>query len=75
MTTEAESFGYEVAIIGMSGRFPGARNLDEFWRNLRGGVESVSFFTDEELLADGVDPARLGDPGFVKAGAVLEDPE
>ncbi|MDT5271154.1 MAG: hypothetical protein QOH49_3340 [Acidobacteriota bacterium] len=66
---------YEVAIIGMSGRFPGARNLEEFWRNLRAGVESVSFFTDEELLADGFDPARIDDPSFVKAGAVLDDME
>jgi phthiocerol/phenolphthiocerol synthesis type-I polyketide synthase E len=30
-----------IAIIGMSGRFPGAKNPDEFWRNLRDGVESV----------------------------------
>ena len=34
-------------IIGMAGRFPGARDVDEFWRNLRGGVESIRFFTDE----------------------------
>mgnify|MGYP000066592282 CR=1 FL=1 len=38
-----------VAIIGMAGRFPGARNLEEFWANLRNGVESVHRFTDEEL--------------------------
>ena len=44
-----------VAIVGMSGRFPGARNLDELWRNLRDGVESVSFFSAEELAAAGVD--------------------
>jgi acyl transferase domain-containing protein len=28
-----------VAIVGMSGRFPGARNIDEFWQNLVDGVE------------------------------------
>ena len=44
-----------IAIIGMAGRFPGAKNIDEFWRNLCNGVESVSFFTDEELTAAGVD--------------------
>jgi non-ribosomal peptide synthase protein (TIGR01720 family) len=37
---------FEVAIIGMAGRFPGASNLDEFWRNLRDGVESVSCSSD-----------------------------
>ena len=65
----------EIAIIGMTGRFPLARNVDELWRNLRDGVESVVQFTDEELLAAGVDPALLGDPNYVKAGTVLEGPD
>lgn len=34
-----------VAIVGMAGRFPGAKNVDEFWRNLRDGTESITFFT------------------------------
>ncbi|HEX8146093.1 MAG TPA: polyketide synthase, partial [Pyrinomonadaceae bacterium] len=63
----------DVAIIGMAGRFPGARDLEEFWRNLRGGVESITFFTDEELLAAGVAPETLGDPSYVKARGVLDD--
>src|SRR5436309_2368038 len=64
-----------IAVIGMQGRFPGARNLDEFWRNLRDGVESISFFSTEELRSAGVDPAVLSMPNinFVNAGAVLED--
>jgi acyl transferase domain-containing protein len=61
-----------IAIIGMAGRFPGARNVDEFWRNLRDGVESVTFFTDEEL-AGSVPPEMLGNPNYIKANAVLED--
>ena len=65
----------KVAIIGMAGRFPGAKNIDEFWQNLRDGVESVSFFTDEELESSGVDSTVLSDPNYVKAGAVLEDVE
>jgi acyl transferase domain-containing protein len=64
-----------IAIVGMAGRFPRARNLDEFWRNLRDGVEAISFFTDEELRAAGVDSALLGDPAYVKANAILEDVE
>ena len=59
----------------MAGRFPGARNLDEFWRNLRDGVESVSFFTNEELLAEGLDYGLLSDPNYVGANAVLDDVE
>lgn len=33
-----------IAIIGMAGRFPGAKNVTEFWQNLRNGVESIFFF-------------------------------
>ena len=64
-----------IAIIGMTGRFPGARSLDQFWRNLRDGVESVSFFTRDELAAEGVDPGMLSEPGYVGANAVLDDVE
>lgn len=62
-----------IAIIGMSGRFPGAANVDEFWQLLRDGVEAVSFFSDEELLAAGVPPAHLNNSHYVKAKAVLEN--
>ncbi len=62
----------EVAIISMSGRFPGAQNIDEFWQNLCGGVESITHFSNEELLQAGVDPTLLKDPNYVKAGAILE---
>ena len=64
-----------VAVIGMAGRFPGARNVEEFWANLRDGVESISFFSDEELLAVGVHQSQLNDPSYVKAKACVEDPE
>jgi acyl transferase domain-containing protein len=61
----------DIAVVGLVGRFPGADNLEEFWRNLRDGVESVTFFTEEELQAFGVDPAALRAPNFVKAAPVL----
>jgi len=65
--------GLEIAIIGMAGRFPGARNIQIFWQNLCAGKETVTFFSDEELVQTGVDPALLKDPNYVKAGYVLED--
>ncbi|HEX5883704.1 MAG TPA: type I polyketide synthase, partial [Pyrinomonadaceae bacterium] len=65
----------EVAVIGFAGRFPGARNTDEFWQNLRDGVESVSFFTKEELRDAGVEPAHLAAPEYVPAKAILENVE
>jgi phthiocerol/phenolphthiocerol synthesis type-I polyketide synthase E len=75
MMTNVPYNGNEIAIVGMAGRFPGARTLDAFWRNLRDGVESVTSFTDEELLAAGVPPEALGSPEYVKSGVVLEDIE
>ena len=62
-----------IAIIGMSARFPKARDIAEFWRNLCDGVECIDFFSDEELRAEGVDEALLKNPNYVKAGALLED--
>ncbi len=64
--------GNQVAVVGMAGRFPGARDVDELWRNLRDGVESVTFFGDEELAAAGVDPERMRRPEYVAARGLLE---
>jgi phthiocerol/phenolphthiocerol synthesis type-I polyketide synthase E len=61
-----------IAVVGMACRFPGAENVDAFWRNLRDGVESVTFFSPEELREAGVDPAVLAHPDFVPATAALE---
>jgi amino acid adenylation domain-containing protein len=61
-----------VAVIGMTGRFPDAPDLDHFWRNLKEGRESIRSFSDEELRAAGVDAARLANPSYVKAGTVLD---
>jgi acyl transferase domain-containing protein len=64
-----------IAIIGMAGRFPGARSVDEFWQNLKNGVESISTFSDEELIESGENPSLLNNPNYVKAGAILQDVE
>ncbi|MEM8677561.1 MAG: SDR family oxidoreductase [Cyanobacteria bacterium P01_G01_bin.67] len=72
---EKEDSLESIAIIGMAGRFPGAKNIDEFWQNLHDGVESISFFTDDELINMGIDSAMLSNPKYVKAGGVLSDVE
>ncbi len=61
-----------VAIIGMAGRFPGAQSVAEFWQNLCDGVESITFFTEQQLEDAGVDPAELKHPSYVRARGVLE---
>ncbi|MDP9120250.1 MAG: polyketide synthase, partial [Acidobacteriota bacterium] len=55
----------------MAGRFPGAPDLAQFWRNLCEGVESISRLTPEQLAAAGVDPALAADPSYVPAAALL----
>lgn len=71
--SQREYSGSEIAVIGMSGRFPGARNIEEFWQNLCDGVESISFFSDQELRDAGVDEKLLRHKNYVKAAGVLPD--
>jgi acyl carrier protein len=63
----------DVAIIGMAGRFPDARNVGQFWQNLAAGRCAVRRFTDEELLAAGVSREELAQDHYVRAGLVLDD--
>src|SRR5262245_28661662 len=65
---------FDIAIVGMSGRFPGARNVDEFWHNLAEGVESIARLSDQEILKSGVPATYLSNPSYVKAAPVLEEP-
>ncbi len=63
----------DIAVIGMACRFPGARDIDQFWENLKQGKESISFFSDEELTELGIDEQHLRHPNYVKAAAIVED--
>jgi acyl transferase domain-containing protein len=63
----------DVAIVGMSCRFPGASGIEAFWKNLRDGVESVRFFTEAELRDAGVSETALQDPDYVRAAPFLAD--
>ncbi|MDQ1350667.1 MAG: hypothetical protein QG657_969 [Acidobacteriota bacterium] len=67
--------GLDIAVIGMSGRFPGAGNIDDFWNNLINGIESITFFSQEELSACGIDQALLENTDYVRAKGVLENIE
>jgi amino acid adenylation domain-containing protein len=63
----------DIAIVGMGGRFPGAKGVEELWRNVVGGREGITFFTAEELLAAGADPAMVANPNYVRAKGILGD--
>lgn len=62
-----------IAVIGLSGRFPGAKSPSSLWTNIRNGVENITFFSDEQLLASGVSREKLDDPAYVKACGKLSD--
>jgi len=62
-----------IAIIGMSGRFPGAASLDQFWENLKQGTESIDRFTIEEMMASGVPESIARDPDYVPAKGIIDD--
>ena len=64
-----------VAVIGMACRLPGARNVQDYWDNLRDGVEGILFFNDRQLAAAGIAPEVRQDPGYVKAHGVLDGVE
>jgi acyl transferase domain-containing protein len=70
-----EAYTTAIAVIGMSGRFPGANTVEEFWTNIAGGQKAIHFFSDDELLAAGVTLEELKQPNYVKAGTVLPDIE
>ncbi|MCP4659156.1 MAG: polyketide synthase, partial [bacterium] len=65
----------EIAVIGMSGRYPGAADVGAFWRNLCDGVESIRFLSAEELAAAGVERSVYTADNYVPACADLDDPD
>lgn len=71
--SQIEARDLDIAVIGMAGRFPGAANIEEFWRNLAEGVESISFPSDDELTRMGVPLATMRHPRFVRAAPLLHD--
>ncbi|MFC2146278.1 beta-ketoacyl synthase N-terminal-like domain-containing protein, partial [Acidobacteriota bacterium] len=73
MQKPSEKLFEEVAVIGMAGYFPGARDIDEFWENLANGIESIAFFSEAELQEAGVEPGVFEDPKYVKAHGMLEE--
>src|ERR1700733_16280406 len=63
-----------IAIVGMAGRFPGARDVSELWQNILRRVESIRSFTPQELTeARQLEYSRM--PGYVNAGTVIEGAE
>jgi acyl transferase domain-containing protein/NAD(P)-dependent dehydrogenase (short-subunit alcohol dehydrogenase family)/acyl carrier protein len=65
--------GLEVAVIGMSGKFPGSSDHRSYWNNLRDGRELIRHFTDEELKNWGVPESHLRNEFYVKSFGMMDD--
>ncbi|MEU1687496.1 SDR family NAD(P)-dependent oxidoreductase [Micromonospora sp. NPDC005707] len=61
-----------IAIVGLAARLPGAGDVDEFWRNLVDGVESVTELTRDEQIARGATPEEVDDPGWVNRAPLVD---
>ncbi|MYT14312.1 Acyl transferase domain-containing protein [Streptomyces sp. SceaMP-e96] len=70
LTTDPAVTG--IAVVGMAGRFPGAEDIDAYWRNLRDGVESITRLAEEELLAEGIGRVEFERPEYVRAAPLLD---
>lgn len=66
-------YGSAVALVGMSGRFPGAADVDTLWQNLVAGVKGLRELTEEELRGGHLDPGQLADPRYVRVTGALAD--
>lgn len=69
----SEYTGFEIAIVGMSGRFPGSKNVHELWKNICEGKNLITYFNDFELRDNGVSEEYINDKNYVKARGILGD--
>ncbi|BBX14760.1 type I polyketide synthase [Mycolicibacter algericus] len=72
MSTSNELPPNAIAVVGMAGRFPGARSLTGFWDNLRNGTESIVTLSEDELRANGVSDKALANHNYVRRAALLD---
>ncbi len=61
-----------IAIVGMTGRFPGADSIDELWANLLAGREGITRFAPDQL-SPLVPPELARHPRYVAARGVMAD--
>ncbi|MCP4158150.1 MAG: SDR family NAD(P)-dependent oxidoreductase, partial [bacterium] len=72
-TVEKHKHSGAIAVIGMAGRFPGSQNIEQFWDNLKNGIETITFFSENELIEAGIPRQMVEKPNYVKAKGALEE--
>ena len=60
-----------IAIVAMAGRFPGARDVEEFWDNLCAGKDGITHFAEGELDAS-LAQSLVSDPDYVRARGLVD---
>lgn len=55
----------DVAIVGLSGRFPDAATIEQFWQNLCAGKASTRQLSPEEMRKNGVPASFIAHPNYV----------
>lgn len=62
-----------IAIIGMAARFPGARDLQAYWKLISAGESAVREFSTAELASAGVAEVEYSHSDYVPRGGILDD--
>ncbi|WP_162200459.1 hybrid non-ribosomal peptide synthetase/type I polyketide synthase [Kordia jejudonensis] len=73
MSKKTALTGMEIAVVGMHGKFPGAKNIAEFWENLCQGTENITFFSEEEAKQKTFHKGITTAENHVKAKGEIED--
>lgn len=63
----------DIAIIGIAGRFPKSDDIDQYWKNLAGGVNSIEKADEEKIQSAGIPESILNHKRFVHATTSLKD--
>lgn len=63
----------DIAVVGFAGRFPGASDAEAFWNNIRDGVTSVEWLSEDQLREGAVSDDLLADPRYVRASYAIDD--
>jgi len=64
----------DIAVVGLSCRFPGANNAGEFWDDLVNGVEGIRAFSAEDMIADGELADTVNHSNYVPRKGLIDNP-
>lgn len=65
----------DIAIVGMSCRFPDADSIGAYWENLKEGKQSIKKLSEEELKLSGISDTLYNQENYVRAASYISDIE